>query len=97
MVKLQETWTKEKAITYVISIHCRECNTQIGFFNDVTIQNQLWMMLHAGLFNFQHTTQVVVCQKCTGAVAVQRVQSNSRDWTHFEVIREKVILKHCNS
>lgn len=96
MVQLKEGWTKENFGEHLVNIHCRECNTQIGFFEDVTITNHLWIISNSSLHNTTQVNQNRECQRCGNQVAIQRIFSNVIEWNQLEIVRSKVILRHFN-
>lgn len=91
MGQLKEDWTQENFGAYFINIHCRGCNIDVGYFDDVNVMNRAWIIAESDMYNVQRIDQTIECRLCKMIMAIQSVQPNE-----VQIIRRNVILKHFN-
>lgn len=83
MDQFKKDWTKENFGAYLINIHCRRCNTQIGYSEDVVLQNRLRLIKRTNLHNIATDNHNLECQECANEVVIKRVFTNRIGWNQL--------------
>lgn len=72
----------------LIGMHCRNCRTQVGFFDDIDRINNRWIIFDYNLFNIVETRQKIFCENCHSGIAYRYSEMD------IELHRSAILLCH---
>lgn len=79
---------EEYNLRYIIHMHCRKCNGQFGFLEDVEKVTKVWLIKEHRLFNMKNVAQFLMCMKCSEIIAERHERST------YKINKKKIMLKH---